>query len=107
MSEQQTTLEVRLADQTFRLTVNESQTEILEQAVALFNEKFTNLRREMPTFERNRLSMILGLEFAQEILKLNQQLQAYGHFELALQSTLEELDHAYPEHLSPQNSATK
>lgn len=88
----QVTLEIRLADQTFRLATSPDQKHQLELAAQLFNDKFAQLRKSSPTLDRGRLTIMLAMEFAQEILALNKTLQVYNHGEILLQNMLNDLE---------------
>lgn len=89
-------LEVCIADQNFHLSTTQEQKEQLEYAVALFNERFNKMRRENPSLDRSRASLMLGLEFAQEILELNTTLQSYGQLEKQLGQLVNDLDKRHP-----------
>lgn len=98
------TLDVRLADQNFRLATTAEQKQHLERAAELFNEKYSQLRKEAPMLDRSKLNIMLALEFAQEILTLNKSLQVCSHAEYLVQNLLDDLDKTYPEH---KNSSDK
>lgn len=87
------TLELRLADQLFKLSTTEEQKVQLERAAELFNDKFTQLRRESPMLDRSKITIMMALEFAQEILTLNKSLQVYSHAEYLVQNLLDDLEH--------------
>lgn len=92
------TLELRLADQLFKLSTTEEQKIQLERAAELFNDKFTQLRRESPMLDRSKITIMMALEFAQEILNLNKSMQIYTHGEFLLDNILDDLDQSFPEH---------
>lgn len=94
------TLDLRLADQVFRLATTAEQKPQLERSAELFNEKFAQLRKEAPTLDRSKLTIMIAMEFAQEILTLNKSLQVYTHGEYLLQNIVDDLDKQYPEHLN-------
>ncbi|MDO4224096.1 MAG: cell division protein ZapA [Acinetobacter sp.] len=86
------TVEVRVAEHNIRLSTTADKEEQLHRAVELFNEKYDELRHAAPALERSKLLMLAGLEFAQEILKLNKSLQMYSHAELLLKNMVDDLD---------------
>lgn len=94
------TLDLRLADQVFRLSTTSEQKLQLERAAELFNEKFTQLRKETPSLDRSKLTIMIAIEFAQEILTLNKSLQIYTHGEYLLKNIVDDLDEKFPEHLN-------
>lgn len=94
------TLELRLADQLFKLSTTEEQRPQLERAAELFNEKFTQLRRESPMLDRSKITIMMALEFAQEILSLNKTLQVYTHGEYLLDTLVDDLDQQFPDYLN-------
>lgn len=94
------TLELRLADQLFKLSTTEEQRPQLERAAEVFNDKFTQLRRESPMLDRGKITIMMALEFAQEILNLNKTLQLYTHGEYLLQNIIDDLDTEFPNHFT-------
>lgn len=100
------TLELRLADQLFKLSTTEEQRPQLERAAELFNDKFTQLRRESPMLDRGKITIMMALEFAQEILNLNKTLQLYTHGEYLLQNIVDDLDAEFPNHLTADKAKT-
>lgn len=100
------TLDLRLADQVFRLATSAEQKPQLERAAELFNEKFAQLRKEAPTLDRSKLTIMIAMEFAQEILNLNKTLQVYTHGEYLLQNIVDDLDAEFPQHLTDKAKTT-
>lgn len=93
MSEQ-VTVELRLIEQTFRLSTTADKKADLEQAGQLLNEKFQEFRRKAPNMEHNKLMIMVALELMQEILTMNKSLQEYAQCERLLTTILEDVEKA-------------
>lgn len=87
-------LELRLIEQSFRLSTTLDQQADLERAGQQLNEKFQEFRRKAPNMEHNKLVILVALELMQEVLSLNKTLQQYSHCERLLSSMIEEIDKA-------------
>ncbi|MDQ8934382.1 cell division protein ZapA [Acinetobacter rudis] len=87
-------LELRLIEQSFRLSTTVDQQADLERAGQQLNEKFQEFRRKAPNMEHNKLVILVALELMQEVLSLNKTLQQYSHCERLLSSMIEEIDKA-------------
>ena len=88
------TVELRLIEQTFRLSTTTDQKADLERAGQLLNEKFQEFRRKAPKMEHNKLMIMVALELMQEILSMNKSLQEYSHCERLLSTILEDVEKA-------------
>lgn len=93
MSEQ-VTVELRLIEQSFRLTTTADKKADLERAGEQLNEKFQEFRRKAPNLEHNKLVIMIALELMQEVLSMNRSLQEYSHCEHLLNNMLEEIEKA-------------
>ncbi|MDQ8951923.1 cell division protein ZapA [Acinetobacter rudis] len=87
-------LELRLIEQSFRLSTTVDQQADLERAGQQLNEKFQEFRRKAPNMEHNKLVILVALELMQEVLSLNKTLQQYSHCERLLSSMIEEINKA-------------
>ncbi|EPF77146.1 cell division protein ZapA [Acinetobacter rudis] len=87
-------LELRLIEQSFRLSTTVDQQADLERAGKQLNEKFQEFRRKAPNMEHNKLVILVALELMQEVLSLNKTLQQYSHCERLLSSMIEDIDKA-------------
>ncbi len=88
------TVELRLIEQTFRLSTTTDEKADLERAGQLLNEKFQEFRRKAPNVEHNKLVIMVALELMQEVLSMNKSLQEYSHCERLLSSILEDVEKA-------------
>ncbi len=88
------TVELRLIEQTFRLSTTVEQKPDLERAGQLLNEKFQEFRRKAPNVEHNKLVIMVALELMQEVLSMNKSLQEYSHCERLLSTILEDVEKA-------------
>ena len=86
------TVELRLIEQSFRLSTTEDKKADLEHAGQLLNEKFQEFRRKAPNMEHNKLMIMVALELMQEILSMNKSLQEYAQCERLLNTMLEDID---------------
>lgn len=87
-------VELRLNEQSFRLSTTVDKKEDLERAAALLNEKFLDFRRKAPNIEHNKLILMVALELMQEVLSMNKSLQEYSHCERLLSEILEDVEKA-------------
>ncbi len=88
------TIELRLIEQTFRLSTTAEKKADLERAGQLLNEKFQEFRRKAPNIEHNKLVIMVALELTQEVLTMNKSLQEYSHCERLLSDILEDIEKA-------------
>ncbi|SEL74602.1 cell division protein ZapA [Acinetobacter sp. DSM 11652] len=86
------TVELRLIEQTFRLSTTQDQKDDLQRAGDLLNEKFQEFRRKAPNVEHNKLVIMVALELMQEVLTMNKSLQEYSHCERLLATILEDVE---------------
>lgn len=86
------TVELRLIEQTFRLSTTQDQKDDLQRAGDLLNEKFQEFRRKAPNIEHNKLVIMVALELMQEVLTMNKSLQEYSHCERLLATILEDVE---------------
>ncbi len=87
-------LELRLIEQSFRLSTTVDQQDELKRAGEQLNEKFQEFRRKAPNMEHNKLVILVALELMQEVLSLNKTLQEYAHCERLLSSMIEDIEKA-------------
>ena len=87
-------VELRLIEQTFRLSTTNVQKADLERAGKLLNEKFQEFRRKAPNMEHNKLMIMVALELMQEILSMNKSLQEYAQCERLLNTIIEDVEKA-------------
>lgn len=87
-------IELRLIEQSFRLSTTAEQRANLERAGEQLNEKFQEFRRKAPNMEHNKLVILVALELMQEVLSLNKTLQEYAHCERLLSNMIEDIDKA-------------
>ncbi|TCM69885.1 cell division protein ZapA [Acinetobacter calcoaceticus] len=88
------TVELRLIEQSFRLSTTVEKKADLERAGQLLNEKFQEFRRKAPNIEHNKLVIMVALELTQEVLSMNKTLQEYSHCERLLCDILEDIEKA-------------
>ena len=88
------TVELRLIEQTFRLSTTTNQKADLERAGQLLNEKFQEFRRKAPNMEHNKLMIMVALELMQEVLSMNKSLQEYAQCERLLNTIIEDVEKA-------------
>lgn len=86
------TVELRLIEQTFRLSTTVDKKADLERAGDLLNEKFQEFRRKAPNVEHNKLVVMVALELMQDVLTMNKSLQEYAHCERLLSTILEDVE---------------
>jgi cell division protein ZapA len=86
------TVELRLIEQTFRLSTTVDKKADLERAGDLLNEKFHEFRRKAPNVEHNKLVVMVALELMQDVLTMNKSLQEYSHCERLLATILEDVE---------------
>ncbi|WP_179997780.1 cell division protein ZapA [Acinetobacter sp. YH12239] len=86
------TVELRLIEQTFRLSTTQDRKDDLQRAGDLLNEKFQEFRRKAPNVEHNKLVIMVALELMQEVLIMNKSLQEYSHCERLLATILEDVE---------------
>ncbi|WP_180027932.1 cell division protein ZapA [Acinetobacter sp. YH16032] len=86
------TVELRLIEQTFRLSTTQDRKDDLQRAGDLLNEKFQEFRRKAPNVEHNKLVIMVALELMQEVLTMNKSLQEYSHCERLLATILEDVE---------------
>lgn len=86
------TVELRLIEQTFRLSTTQDRKDDLQRAGDLLNEKFQEFRRKAPNVEHNKLIIMVALELMQEVLTMNKSLQEYSHCERLLATILEDVE---------------
>ena len=88
------TVELRLIEQSFRLSTTLEKKADLERAGDLLNEKFQEVRRKAPNVEHNKLVIMVALELMQEVLTMNKSLQEYAQCERLLSTILEDVEKA-------------
>ncbi|QIO06442.1 cell division protein ZapA [Acinetobacter shaoyimingii] len=88
------TVELRLIEQSFRLSTTSEKKQDLVRAGDLLNEKFQEFRRKAPNVEHNKLVIMVALELMQEVLTMNKSLQEYAHCEHLLSTILEDIEKA-------------
>lgn len=86
------TVELRLIEQSFRLSTTQDKKADLERAGDLLNEKFQEFRRKAPNAEHNKLVIMVALELMQEVLTMNKSLQEYAQCERLLSVILEDVE---------------
>ncbi|EZQ01332.1 cell division protein ZapA [Acinetobacter sp. Ver3] len=86
------TVELRLIEQTFKLSTTQDRKDDLQRAGDLLNEKFQEFRRKAPNVEHNKLVIMVALELMQEVLTMNKSLQEYSHCERLLATILEDVE---------------
>lgn len=86
------TVELRLIEQTFRLSTTQDRKDDLQRAGDLLNEKFQEFRRKAPNVEHNKLVIMVALELMQEVLIMNKSLQEYSHCKRLLATILEDVE---------------
>ena len=86
------TVELKLADQTLKLSTTEDKKPELLRAASLLNEKFDEMRRNAPRAEYYKLTLMVALQLMQEVLSLNKSLQHYEQCERVLSTLLHEIE---------------
>ena len=72
-------IDVRILDRQYKLACEPSEQEQLQKAVNLLEQKLQEFRRTMPRLESERLTVMVALSLAQEVLSLNKGLQEQTH----------------------------
>ena len=85
-------IDVRILDRQYKLACEPSEQEQLQKAVNLLEQKLQEFRRAMPRLESERLTVMVALSLAQEVLSLNKTLQSYTHAERVLTDIMDELE---------------
>ncbi len=86
------TVELRLLDQTLKLSTTEDKRAELEQAASLLNDKFNEMRRNAPRAEYYKLTLMVALQLMQEVLSLNKTVQHYEQCERVLTDLLHQVE---------------
>ena len=69
------TVELRLIEQTFKLSTTQDRKDDLQRAGDLLNEKFQEFRRKAPNVEHNKLVIMVALELMQEVLTIDEKIR--------------------------------
>lgn len=72
-------IDVRILDRQYKLACEPSEQEQLQKTVNLLEQKLQEFRRAMPRLESERLTVMVALSLAQEVLSLNKGLQEQTH----------------------------
>ena len=91
------TLEVRILDRQYKLACEDSQKEQLQKSVGLLEQKLKELRSAMPRLESERLTVMVALSLAQEIMTLNKALQEQTHCQRLLKQMISDTEKALGE----------
>ncbi len=95
-------IEVRILDRQYKLACEPSEQEQLQKAVNLLEQKLQDLRRAMPRLESERLTVMVALSLAQEVLTLNKGLQEQTHCQRLLKQMINETEKTLSEVTSSQ-----
>lgn len=90
-------IEVRILDRHYKLACEPSEQEQLQKAVGLLEQKLQELRRAMPRLESERLTVMVALSLAQEVLTLNKGLQEQTHCQRLLKQMINDTEKALGE----------
>ena len=85
-------IELRLIEQTFRLSTTSDQKEALERAGDMLNERFQDMRRSFPRVEHNKLVIMVALQLTQELMSINKTLEDYEDCKKLLNVILSETE---------------
>lgn len=90
-------LEVRILDRQYKLACEDNQKEQLQKSVALLEQKLKELRSAMPRLETERLTVMVALSLAQEVMTLNKALQEQTHCQRLLKQMINDTEKALGE----------
>lgn len=92
------TIEVRLLDRSYKLASEPNEQEQLQKAVNLLEQKFQEMRRNMPRLESERLAVMVALSLAQEVLSLNKGLQEQTHCQRLIKQMINDAEKTLAQH---------